>query len=116
MAPKPKPESFGDGISSRSNKFLQSIQEKDETTKEILCDGYFYDVTHFIKKHPGGTIIEYYTKRGEDATQAIQQFHQRSSNKVQMMLKSFKKRVASEDERKLLLFAKIANSFVCLFF
>lgn len=67
-------------------------------TKEILCDGYFYDVTNFVKKHPGGSIIDYYTKSGEDATLAIQQFHQRSTKKIQIMMKSFKKRPAKDSE------------------
>lgn len=69
--------------------------------KEILCDGYFYDVTNFIKKHPGGSIIEFYTKNGEDGTHAIQQFHQRSIKIVKIMLKSFKKRPALDSERNL---------------
>lgn len=70
-------------------------------TKEILCDGYFYDVTNFVKKHPGGSIIEYYTQNGEDGTHAIQQFHQRSIKKVRVMMSSFKKRPASDSERNL---------------
>lgn len=68
-------------------------------TKEILCDGYFYDVTNFIDRHPGGSIIKYYTKSGEDATHAIQQFHHRSIKRVRMLMKSFKRRPASEYER-----------------
>ncbi|XP_037032122.1 acyl-lipid (8-3)-desaturase-like isoform X3 [Bradysia coprophila] len=67
-------------------------------TKEILCDGYFYDVTNFISRHPGGSIIMYYTQRSEDATHAIQQFHQRSTERVRMMMKAFKRRPASDSE------------------
>lgn len=66
--------------------------------KEILFDGYFYDVTEFVKKHPGGTVIEYYTKKGEDCTHAIQQFHSRSKGKVRMMMSALKKRSASDSE------------------
>lgn len=71
----------------------------DDGTKEILCDGYFYDVTNFISRHPGGSIIKYYTKSGEDATHAIQQFHQRSAKRVRMMMKAFKRRPAADSER-----------------
>lgn len=68
------------------------------TRKEILFDGYFYDVTDFIQKHPGGTVIEYYTEKGEDSTHAIQQFHKRSAEKVRLMMSALKKRPASDSE------------------
>jgi cytochrome b involved in lipid metabolism len=74
----------------------QGAEERSPNIKEILCDGYYYDVTNFVRKHPGGSIIDYYTQRGEDATHAIQQFHQRSSKKIDIMLKSFKKRPAND--------------------
>ena len=70
------------------------------SVKEVLYDGYFYDVTNFVKKHPGGSIIEYYTQHGEDATHSIQQFHQRSTKKVSAIMNSFKKRKAHDDESK----------------
>lgn len=69
--------------------------------KEILCDGWYYDVTDFARRHPGGSIIDYYTKTGEDATLAIQQFHQRSQAKIKAILKSFKKRPAEDQEGKI---------------
>ncbi|KAJ6635864.1 Acyl-lipid (8-3)-desaturase [Pseudolycoriella hygida] len=68
------------------------------TRKEILFDGYFYDVTDFIQKHPGGTVIEYYTEKGEDSTHAIQQFHKRSIEKVRLMMSALKKRPAADGE------------------
>lgn len=77
-------------------------------TKEILCDGYFYDVTNFISRHPGGSIIKFYTESGEDATHAIQQFHQRSAGRVSSIMGALKKRPASNSER-----TEIANEF-CL--
>ncbi|CAL8109765.1 unnamed protein product [Orchesella dallaii] len=64
--------------------------------KEILSDGWYYDVTDFARRHPGGSIIEYYTKTGEDATLAIQQFHHRSQGRVKAILKSFKRRPAED--------------------
>lgn len=74
------------------------INSNISETKEILCDGYFYDVTNFISRHPGGSIIKYYTKNGEDATHAIQQFHQRSAGRVGMLMKALKRRPASDSE------------------
>ncbi|KAJ6635865.1 Acyl-lipid (8-3)-desaturase [Pseudolycoriella hygida] len=68
------------------------------TRKEILFDGYFYDVTDFIQKHPGGTVIEYYTEKGEDSTHAMQQFHKRSMEKVRVMMSALKKRPATDSE------------------
>lgn len=79
------------------------ISERIADRKEILFDGYFYDVTDFIKRHPGGSVITYYTKRGEDATHAIQQFHHRSINKVNAMMSSLKKRPASDTESDLVI-------------
>lgn len=78
---------------------VERVIDDGDGTKEILCDGYFYDVTDFISKHPGGSIIKYYTKSGEDASHAIQQFHQRSAKRVRMMMKAFKRRPASDFER-----------------
>lgn len=75
--------------------------ERIQGRKEILFDGYFYDVTDFVKKHPGGSIIEYYTKNGEDGTHAIEQFHQRSMKRVKVIMSSFKKRPASDSESNL---------------
>jgi len=67
-----------------------------ESVKEILCDGYYYDVSDFVARHPGGSIINYYTHLGEDATLAIQQFHYRSRDKVGKMMKAFKRRPATD--------------------
>lgn len=88
--------------------------------KEVLFDGHFYDVTDFIKKHPGGSIIEYYTKTGEDGTHAIQQFHQRSIKRVKGIMSSFKKRPATDSESKFTDYSKTCsmkfNNFCCCFF
>lgn len=67
---------------------------------EILYDGYYYDVTEFSKRHPGGDIILYYTEKGEDATQAIQQFHNRFFRKVRSMMSNLKRRPAPDNESK----------------
>lgn len=76
---------------------------KNVERKEILYEGYFYDVTDFIRKHPGGSIITYYSQTGEDSTVAIQQFHNRSIKRVTGMMNSLKKRPASSSESNLTL-------------
>ncbi|OXA49317.1 Fatty acid desaturase 2 [Folsomia candida] len=65
---------------------------------EILFDGYYYDITEFSARHPGGDVILYYTEKGEDATQAIQQFHNRFFPKVKSLLETMKKRPATQIE------------------
>ncbi|CAL8122112.1 unnamed protein product [Orchesella dallaii] len=68
-------------------------------SKEILYDEKYYDVTEFITRHPGGKqIIGYFANPGEDATLAIQQFHARSFNKVQGIMKSLKSRPVTESQ------------------
>ncbi len=79
-------------------KLETSTNNNNVEKKEILYDGYFYDVTDFITRHPGGSVIEYYTKAGEDSTHAIRQFHQRSFKRVQGMMSAFKKRPALDSE------------------
>lgn len=89
---------------------MDSINRTDRTNNnnfgertEILFDGYFYDVTDFIQKHPGGTIIKYYTQTGEDATHAIQQFHHRSMKRVNGIMSTLKRRPASDTESNLII-------------
>jgi hypothetical protein len=60
--------------------------------KEILYEGYYYDVTDFIQRHPGGNVIKFYTEPGEDGALAIQQFHHRSIKQVLAMMKALPKR------------------------
>ncbi|OXA56485.1 Fatty acid desaturase 2 [Folsomia candida] len=90
MAPNTKSEVAGPGDGYDESSESRSV------VKEILYEGNYYDVTNFIKRHPGGSIIEYYVAHGEDATHAMQQFHQRSSKKIRLMLQSFKKRPATD--------------------
>ena len=66
--------------------------------KEIIFDGYVYDVADFVKRHPGGSIILDYTKPGEDGTHAIQQFHHRSFDKVNKIIGTFKKRPVEDSD------------------
>ncbi|CAL8112317.1 unnamed protein product [Orchesella dallaii] len=74
-------------------------EDRVNKVKEILYDGVYYNVTDFIGIHPGGRqIMEYFCTAGEDATLPIQQFHSRTIGKVNGLLKSFKKRPASDLE------------------
>lgn len=66
--------------------------------KEILYEGEYYDITNWIPYHPGGNVIKFYTKPGEDATAAVQQFHYRSKDKVLQILGSFQRRAPGEGE------------------
>ncbi|CAL8085963.1 unnamed protein product [Orchesella dallaii] len=75
----------------------ESVEKRGGKKLEILYEGYFYDVTEFIKRHPGGNIIELY-QNGEDATIAIQQFHYRSLKMVLARMKGLPKRPATTEE------------------
>lgn len=61
--------------------------------KEVLIDGQYYDVAAFEKRHPGGSVIAFYTGNGIDATQAYNSFHIRSK-KANAILKSIPHREA----------------------
>jgi len=62
---------------------------ESEYGEEILIHGRWYNIQSFVKKHPGGRIINFY--RGKDATQAYEEFHMRSK-KAEKWLKSVKSR------------------------
>ena len=66
--------------------FGQRNQKKDgapEEKKTLIIDGHEYDVTEFIKRHPGGGIIRY--SLGTDATNAFEQFHLRSKKALKVL-------------------------------
>jgi len=69
----------------------------DAIRKELLIDGYMYDVTEFWKRHPGGSVIKF--GLGNDATDAFRQFHNRSE-KAHKWLKTLPKRKVDEAGRK----------------
>eukprot|EP01103_Thecamoeba_quadrilineata_P003214 TRINITY_DN13013_c0_g1_i1.p1 TRINITY_DN13013_c0_g1~~TRINITY_DN13013_c0_g1_i1.p1 ORF type:complete len:406 (+),score=71.85 TRINITY_DN13013_c0_g1_i1:64-1281(+) len=54
-----------------------ATEKAPEFNNEILIDGVYYNVADFKKRHPGGSIIHFYTK-GIDATDAYRAFHSRS--------------------------------------
>nr|A4KDP0.1 RecName: Full=Acyl-lipid (8-3)-desaturase; AltName: Full=AN Delta(5)-fatty-acid desaturase; AltName: Full=Acyl-lipid 5-desaturase; AltName: Full=Delta-5 desaturase [Rebecca salina]ABL96295.1 delta-5 desaturase [Rebecca salina] len=66
---------------------VDTPQEHDK--KELVIGDRAYDVTNFVKRHPGGKIIAYQV--GTDATDAYKQFHVRSA-KADKMLKSLPSR------------------------
>jgi cytochrome b involved in lipid metabolism len=96
MVPSPSPSEVQSlaQFPPESNSFA-----KDK--KEILIDGRYYDVSLWVKAHPGGKVINYYTESGEDASIAFQQFHNRSIVKVEKIKESLTSRIPSSDsERK----------------
>lgn len=63
---------------------------------ELLINGYLYDVNGF--KHPGGSIIKFFTNGG-DATDSFEQFHLRSA-RARKMLDALPHRPAPPEEIK----------------
>lgn len=80
--------------------------------KEILHNGYFYDVTNF--SHPGGNIISFFVNNGEDSTNTFRQFHHRSIAKSSLMLQSLPRRKAEPGgkESQEYLFQKCITCFI----
>jgi cytochrome b involved in lipid metabolism len=62
---------------------------------EVLIDGRFYDVASL--KHPGGSVIKFYTGKGIDASQAFVNFHIRSK-KAKKILDHLPSRTATAKE------------------
>lgn len=60
--------------------------------EEVLIDGVYYDVTNFMRKHPGGRVLRYFS--GTDASEAFHEFHMRSS-RVEKYLKALPSRPAA---------------------
>ena len=61
---------------------------EENNKKTIYIGEYEYDITHF--KHPGGNVI-YYMTQGQDATNAFEEFHNRSK-KAKSVLQSLPKK------------------------
>lgn len=60
-----------------------------DAEREMIVNGKVYDVSTFIKKHPGGSVIKF--QLGTDATDAFNAFHSRSK-KAALMLASLPNR------------------------
>jgi fatty acid desaturase len=87
----------GGAVAKNSSSGLAS----DVSVKEVLIHGRYYDVTSL--KHPGGSIIGYYTNNGIDATDAYDNFHVRSE-RASKYLKALPSRAADpkEESKKML--------------
>ena len=64
------------------NKVVQDTQHS------IQIDGNWYDITEFIERHPGGSVIKSYS--GQDASLVYHEMHRRSK-KADLILKSLPK-------------------------
>jgi len=90
MVPKPQ-------LTDHSNNLkIDSNLNCEPKRLELQYNGYLYDVTSFIQRHPGGRIIEMFLKTGEDSFNAVQQFHFRSMTKVSAIMESLPKRPITE--------------------
>ena len=63
--------------------------------KEMIINGRVYDVSGFVKRHPGGSVIKF--QLGSDASDAYNNFHLRSK-KAGKMLASLPNRAVDEKE------------------
>ena len=82
------------GLTNDSRTFAsdQSLASLD-AAKELLIEGRVYDVEHFIKRHPGGSVIKF--QLGTDASDAFRAFHIRSP-KAHKMLRTLPSRPADD--------------------
>jgi fatty acid desaturase len=76
-------------LRDRSHITVRKPGTKTEYDQEVLINGNWYNVEEFAKRHPGGRILNFY--RGKDATEAFNEFHNRSI-KAKKMLKTMKHR------------------------
>ena len=79
---------YGATNDSRTLAANLTLKELD-IEKEMIIHGRVYDVSSFLKRHPGGSVIKF--QLGTDATDAFDAFHPRSK-KAQKMLKSLPNR------------------------
>ena len=76
---------------TNDNRFVADdlTLEQLDKTKEMIIRGRVYDVSGFIKRHPGGKVITF--QLGSDASDAYNNFHMRSP-KADKMLRSLPNR------------------------
>nr|AOG21008.1 delta6 desaturase [Thraustochytrium sp. ATCC 26185] len=71
---------------------LNGASVADENKQWVLIDNVEYDVTNFMRRHPGGSVIKYgLANTGADATEMYKAFHLRS-RKANLILKTLPKR------------------------
>eukprot|EP01035_Chromulina_nebulosa_P022858 gene22858-29605_t len=75
--------------------------ENASSKVEVLIDGRLYDVTNF--KHPGGSVIKFYSNNNIDASEAFYNFHLRSkkAKKVLQIIPSREADTKVLDDNKL---------------
>jgi delta8-fatty-acid desaturase len=78
----------------------QSDSLKPSEKSYVVIDGYRYDTTEFINKHPGGNVIKYYTVEHLDATDAYYAFHSRSERAKKWLATLPKEKVDSPNDAK----------------
>jgi hypothetical protein len=74
------------------------VLEKDDSVyplRKEMYEGFYYDLTDFIQRNPGGYEINSFTEPGEDGTLVIQRFHQ-SIKQVLAMMNALPKRPAKD--------------------
>lgn len=80
---------------------------KPKTNEKIRIGEYEYDITNF--NHPGGNVIHFMTK-GQDATNAFEEFHYRSK-KARLILQSLpKEKIIHRSTDEMLDFTRFRNS------
>jgi fatty acid desaturase len=72
-------------------------KEQESSNADLLIDGKIYDVTNFIEKHPGGSVIKFYAGKDIDASQAFNQFHCRSKTAKNIMKQYLKRDVTNKE-------------------
>ena len=72
-----------------------SSTSSSSTRTEVIVDNIAYDVTDFMRRHPGGSVIGFF--HGSDASLAWHEFHARSK-KASKILKSLPSRALNSQE------------------
>ena len=91
-AKAPLPEEAYHGLTNTNRFHADDLTIKEiDGEKEMIINGRVYDVSSFLKRHPGGSIIKF--QLGSDASDAYNNFHLRSP-KANKMLNSLPSRPA----------------------
>lgn len=79
---------------TQGNTEIKPLSDTDNRLYTKIYDR-IYDITDFIRKHPGGSVLRYVVN--EDATEAYEGFHIRSRNVVSKHLKMIPSRPYNEE-------------------
>jgi len=72
------------GVTNNSRTVAADLTVKElDPTKEMIIHGRIYDVSSFMKRHPGGSVIKF--QLGTDASDAYNAFHLRSKKAPKML-------------------------------